>query len=104
MGFLVDDFGSFLRIDEGLVEETEFELHPQNVSDAGVEGLFGDAAFEIGTRINAGGGMPLDIHQVAPTRVFRSSEKMVETHVIEARGRGETGNVSAQFAAPFAGA
>ena len=62
-----------------------------------VQLLFTDAAFHIGARIDAGGGVPLEINQIATVSICLAMEKMVEAHVIQ-RGSGcEAGDMSAQF-------
>src|SRR4029450_7841726 len=51
--------------------------------------LFGDAALQIGTRIDSGGGMPLKIDEVAAKAVARRAEEMIESHVVKRSRRSE---------------
>ncbi len=58
--------------------------------------LFGQAAFQEGTGVNAGGGVALVVDQVAAMLFGRRLEEVVEADVVERRAGGKGGNVAAQ--------
>ena len=59
-----------------------------------VELLFGQTPFEKRARVDAGGGVPLVIHDVAIARGARP-EKMIEADFVQRGGRGERRDVPA---------
>ena len=58
-----------------------------------VELLFGEATFQEGAGVDAGGVVALDVDVVAGDAVGFASEKPVEAHFVERGGRGEGGKV-----------
>ena len=48
--------------------------------------FLGDAAFEIGPGIHAGGGVSLEINYVASTVAGLSAKEVVESHFVKCRG------------------
>src|SRR5690606_1157798 len=60
--------------------------------------LFGDAAFEVGARVDAGRGVALDVQQVAAVVFGRGVPEVVEAGAQHRRQRGERGDVAAQVA------
>ena len=57
--------------------------------------LFGDAAFEIGARIDAGRGVALEVDDVAVAAFGLRAEEMVEGDFVQRGGRGEGRDVPA---------
>ncbi len=59
--------------------------------------LFADSSFEEGARINPGGGVALEIHQIAAMRVGLAVEEMIECDVVQGRSGRKAGDMAAQF-------
>ena len=60
-----------------------------------LELIFGDAAFEVGPRVDAGRGVALDEEKVAFVAAVPVAEEVVEPHLVERRGRRVGGDVPA---------
>jgi hypothetical protein len=48
-----------------------------------VQLFLANSAFQMGTGVNTGRGMALDVHQVAAAGMIRAPEKMVEADVVQ---------------------
>ncbi len=59
--------------------------------------LFGQAAFQESTRVNARRDVALEVHQVAAVFVVARAEEVVEAHIIHGRGRLEGRHVAAKL-------
>ena len=68
-----------------------------------LEMLIRQAAFEIGTRIDAGGGVALEIDQVARLIADRAAEKVVHAHFDQCCRRGEGRDMAADALVVFVG-
>src|ERR1700722_1821652 len=66
--------------------------------------LFGDAAFQISSRVNAGGGVTLEIDDVAIAVFCLRAEEMIEGDFVESCGRSKRGDVPANTFLNFVGA
>ena len=66
--------------------------------------LFGEAAFQEGTRVGAGGGMTLEEDVVAAAGVVLAAEEVVEADLVEGGDGGVGGDVSADLDAGALGA
>jgi hypothetical protein len=60
-----------------------------------VELLLGQPALEEGTRVDAGGGVALEVDLVAAARVVLAAEEVVEAHLVQRGGGGVGGDVPA---------
>ena len=56
-----------------------------------------DAPFQVGTGIDAGGGVALEEDQVTPMVLVTGMEEVIETHVKQGRHRGEAGDMPPQL-------
>ncbi len=65
--------------------------------------LFGNAAFQIGTRVHARRGVALKVNQIAVSGFGLRLQKMIERDFIQRGGGGESGNVSADAALDLVG-
>ncbi len=65
--------------------------------------LFGDAALQKSACIDTRGGMSLNKYQVASVVFTGRTPKMIETHIIQGRRRGEAGDVAAELRADAVG-
>ncbi len=63
--------------------------------------LFGEAAFEEGARVDAGGGVALEVDEVARLVAVGGVEEMVEAHFEEGGQRGVGGDVAADAGIVF---
>ena len=50
---------------------------------AGKLASFDDAAFQVGAAVDAGGGVALDVHQVALKAVGSATEEVIKTYVVQ---------------------
>ena len=66
--------------------------------------LFGEAAFQEGARVGAGGGVTLEEDVVAAAGVVLAAEEVVEADLVEGGDGGVGGDVSADFDAGALGA
>ncbi len=66
--------------------------------------FLGQAPQHEGSGIDPGGRVPLYQHQVAAVVLRRCVPEMIETDVVERRGRGKTGDMAAQFRRLLVGA
>ena len=57
--------------------------------------LLAQAPFEVGARVDAGRGVSLDEHHVARVLLGGRAPEVIEAHLVERRGRGVAGEVSA---------
>src|SRR5215831_7985861 len=60
-----------------------------------------NAAFEIGTAINAGGRVPLEVDDIAVARLGPRLKEMVEGDFVKSGGRSKCGNVTANALLDF---
>ena len=64
-----------------------------------VEVVLGQAAFEEGAGVDAGGGVALDVELVAAAVALLAAEEVLEAGLVEPGGGGEGGDVAAEAAA-----
>ena len=63
----------------------------------------GEAVFEEGPGVDAGGGVALDVDGVAGQPIFFALEEVVEPHLVQRGRRGEGGQVAADSIGPLVG-
>src|SRR6185437_9131844 len=80
------------------------EPAPADFHAEAVELVFGQAAFQERTRVDARAGMALIENQIARMVLARRAPEMVETDVVQRGAGGETGDVPAEFARLAVGA
>ena len=62
-----------------------------------VKAVLGNAPFKIGARVDSRRAVSLEEHQVTAVRIARRAPEVVESHVVEGRGRGEARDVPAEL-------
>ena len=62
-----------------------------------------DTAFQVGTGVDTGSGVPLKEHQVTGVVIVRRVEEVIEADVVEGRGGGEAGDVTTQIVIALVG-